>query len=95
MAVQKIYIDYDFNQNQILNARQHPLTTAQRISLGNTLTETAESILVFDIEVLNVLSKEQAKADFVKMQKDQMEKLNKYKQELAKMKADTADIKKK
>ncbi len=53
------------------------------------------SILVFDIEVLNVLSKEQAKADFVKMQKDQMEKLNKYKQELAKMKADTADIKKK
>lgn len=50
MAVQKIYIDYDFNQNQILNARQHPLTTAQRISLGNTLTETAESILVFDIE---------------------------------------------
>jgi hypothetical protein len=54
MAIQKIYVDHDFNQNQILNARQHPLTTAQRISLGNTLTESAESMLVFDIE-LNLL----------------------------------------
>lgn len=50
MAVQKIYIDYDFNQNQILNARQHPLTTAQRITLGNTLTSSGEGMLVFDIE---------------------------------------------
>ena len=50
MGLQKIYVDYDFNQNQILNARQHPLTTAQRTTLGNTLTESSESILVFDIE---------------------------------------------
>jgi hypothetical protein len=51
MAVQKIYIDYDFNQNQILNARQHPITTSQRISLGNTLTESAQGMLVYDITV--------------------------------------------
>ncbi len=48
------------------------------------------SILVFDIEVMDVLSKDQAKADFVKMQKVQMEKLNSYKKDLAKMKADTS-----
>lgn len=49
MAVQKIYVDYDFNQNQILYARQHPLTTSQRISLGATLSPSAQSILVYDI----------------------------------------------
>lgn len=54
MAVQKIYVDYDFNQNQILNARQHPITTSQRISLGNTLTESAQGMLVYDT-TLNVL----------------------------------------
>jgi hypothetical protein len=48
MALQRIYVDYDFNQNQILNARMHPLTTTERILLGNTLGTEAEGMLVFD-----------------------------------------------
>lgn len=50
MALQRIYVDYDFNQNQVLNARQHPLTTAQRTALGATLGPLGEGMLVFDID---------------------------------------------
>lgn len=50
MAEQRIYVDYDFNQNQITNARQHPLTTAQRASLGATLGPLGQGMLVFDID---------------------------------------------
>lgn len=54
MAVQKIYVDYDFNQNQILNARMHPLTTMERTTLGESLTTSATGMLVFDKTVNNL-----------------------------------------
>lgn len=54
MAVQKIYVDYDFNQNQILNARMHPLTTTERTTLGQSLTTGAAGMLVYDKTVNNL-----------------------------------------
>ena len=35
MALQKIYVDYDFNKNSILNAKLQPVTTAERNALAS------------------------------------------------------------
>ena len=48
MAVQKVYIDYDFNKNQILNAKLQPVTTAQRNALASGYNSSDAGILVFD-----------------------------------------------
>ena len=48
MAVQKIYVDYDFNKNQILNAKLQPVTTAQRNALASGYNSNDAGILVYD-----------------------------------------------
>ena len=48
MAVQKVYIDYDFNKNQILNAKLQPVTTAQRNALASGYNSGDAGIIVFD-----------------------------------------------
>ena len=35
MALQKIYVDYDFNKNSILNTKLQPVTTAERNALAS------------------------------------------------------------
>ena len=48
MAVQKIYIDYDFNKNSILNAKLQPVTTAERNALSSGYNSNDAGIIVYD-----------------------------------------------
>lgn len=48
MAVQKIYVDYDFNKNQILNAKLQPVTTAERIALASGYNSSDAGLVVYD-----------------------------------------------
>ena len=48
MAVQKIYVDYDFNKNQILNAKLQPVTTAQRNALASGYNSGDAGVVVYD-----------------------------------------------
>lgn len=48
MAVQKIYIDYDFNKNSILNAKLQPVTTAERNALSSGYNSSDAGIVVYD-----------------------------------------------
>jgi hypothetical protein len=48
------------------------------------------SILIFDIEIVNVLSKQAAKADIATKNRIQMEKINRYRDSVAKVKGDTS-----
>ena len=48
MAVQKIYVDYDFNKNQILNAKLQPVTTAQRNALASGYNSSDAGVIVYD-----------------------------------------------
>jgi hypothetical protein len=51
MALQKIYVDYDFNKNQILNAKLHPVSTTERTTLASTLNSTDKGLIVYDKDV--------------------------------------------
>lgn len=48
MAVQKIYVDYDFNKNQILNAKLQPVTTAERNALASGYNSSDAGLVVYD-----------------------------------------------
>jgi hypothetical protein len=48
MAVQKIYVDYDFNKNSILNAKLQPVTTAERTALASGYNSSDAGIIVYD-----------------------------------------------
>ena len=48
MAVQKIYVDYDFNKNSILNAKLQPVTTAERNALASGYNSSDAGIIVYD-----------------------------------------------
>ena len=48
MAVQKIYVDYDFNKNQILNAKLYPVSTVERTTLASTLNSNDQGLIVYD-----------------------------------------------
>ena len=48
MAVQKIYVDYDFNKNQILNAKLQPVTTAERTALASGYNSGDAGVVVYD-----------------------------------------------
>jgi hypothetical protein len=48
MAVQKIYVDYDFNKNQILNAKLQPVTTVERNALASGYNSGDAGIIVYD-----------------------------------------------
>ena len=51
MAEQKIYVDYDFNKNQILNAKLHPVSTVERTALGSTLNSNDQGLIVYDKDI--------------------------------------------
>lgn len=51
MAEQKIYVDYDFNKNQILNAKLHPVSTVERDVLASTLNSNDQGLIVYDKDV--------------------------------------------
>jgi hypothetical protein len=48
MAVQKIYVDYDFNKNSILNAKLQPVTTAERNTLASGYNSSDAGVVVYD-----------------------------------------------
>lgn len=48
MALQKIYVDYDFNKNSILNTKLQPVTTAQRNALSSGYNSNDAGIIVYD-----------------------------------------------
>jgi len=49
MGASVYYYDIDLNKNQLLNARLHPVTTAERIALGNGYNSNDKGVLVYDI----------------------------------------------
>jgi hypothetical protein len=56
MAVQKIYVDYDFNKNSILNAKLQPVTTAERNALASGYNSNDSGIIVYDTTLKMVYS---------------------------------------
>lgn len=54
MALQKIYVDYDFNKNSILNTKLQPVTTAERDALSSGYNSNDAGIVVYDT-TLNLL----------------------------------------
>lgn len=48
MALQKIYVDYDFNKNSILNTKLQPVTTTERNALGSGYNSNDAGIVVYD-----------------------------------------------
>lgn len=48
MAASIYYYDIDLNKNKLLNARLHPVTTAERTTLGNGYNSNDKGILVYD-----------------------------------------------
>ena len=56
MALQKIYIDYDFNKNSILNAKLQPVTTIERNTLGSGYNSNDAGIIVYDTTLKMVYS---------------------------------------
>jgi hypothetical protein len=56
MALQKIYIDYDFNKNSILNAKLQPVTTTERNTLGSGYNSNDAGIIVYDTTLKMVYS---------------------------------------
>jgi hypothetical protein len=51
MAIQKIYLDYDFNRNKLINAKLHPLSTVERTTLASTLNSNDQGLIVYDKDV--------------------------------------------
>lgn len=51
MGASVYYYDIDLNKNQLLNARLHPVTTAERIALGNGYNSNDKGVLVYDTTV--------------------------------------------
>lgn len=56
MAVQKIYVDYDFNKNSILNAKLQPVTTAERNALASGYNSSDAGLIVYDTTLHMVYS---------------------------------------
>jgi hypothetical protein len=48
MAASIYYYDIDLNKNKLLNARLHPVTTAERTTLGGGYNSSDKGILVYD-----------------------------------------------
>jgi hypothetical protein len=56
MALQRIYVDYDFNKNSILNAKLQPVTTAERNALASGYNSNDAGIIVYDTDLDLVFS---------------------------------------
>jgi hypothetical protein len=50
MSLQRIYVDYDFNKNKILNARLHPVTTTEKNNLTSQYNSNDKGIIVYDTD---------------------------------------------
>ena len=51
MALQKIYVDYDFNKNKLINAKLHPVSTTERNALASTLNSNDQGLIVYDKDI--------------------------------------------
>lgn len=51
MSASIYYYDIDLNKNQLLNARLHPVTTAERTTLGNGYNSNDKGIIVYDTDI--------------------------------------------
>lgn len=54
MATTKYYHDVDLVKNSLLNAKVHPVTTAQRTALASSYNSGDKGILAFDTTELNL-----------------------------------------
>lgn len=48
MSASIYYYDIDLNKNQLLNARLHPVTTAERTTLADSYNSNDKGIIVYD-----------------------------------------------
>lgn len=65
--VKAFYYDIDLKGNQIENVRLHPLTTTERISLGQYLVEADKGLVVYDITLLTLFLWNGTQWDTVKL----------------------------
>ena len=72
MALQKIYVDYDFNKNSILNAKLQPVTTAERNALASGYNSNDAGIIVYDTTLQLVFSWDGNQWDQVSISADQI-----------------------
>jgi hypothetical protein len=75
MAVQKIYVDYDFNKNQILNAKLQPVTTAQRNALASGYNSSDAGLVVYDITLHLLYAWDGNQWDEVSISQDQISQI--------------------
>ena len=75
MAVQKIYIDYDFNKNSILNAKLQPVTTAERNALASGYNSNDAGIIVYDTTLHLLFSWDGNQWDQVSISQDDLAKI--------------------
>lgn len=54
MATKKYYHDVDLVKNSLLNAKVHPVTTAQRTALASSYNTNDKGILCFDTTEMNL-----------------------------------------
>jgi hypothetical protein len=75
MAVQKIYVDYDFNKNQILNAKLQPVTTAQRNALASGYNSSDAGLVVYDTTLHLLYAWDGNQWDEVSISQDQISQI--------------------
>lgn len=54
MAVKLYLHDIDLDNNQLFNARHHPISTAERIALGSTLVPESSGRIVYDQDLKQI-----------------------------------------
>jgi hypothetical protein len=72
MALQRIYVDYDFNKNSILNAKLQPVTTAERNALASGYNSNDAGIIVYDTTLKMVYSWDGNQWDQVSLSDEQL-----------------------
>lgn len=75
MALQKIYVDYDFNKNSILNAKLQPVTTAQRNALASGYNSNDSGIIVYDTTLKMLYAWDGNQWDQVSLSDDQLSQI--------------------
>jgi len=75
MALQKIYVDYDFNKNSILNAKLQPVTTAERNALASGYNSNDAGIIVYDTTLKLVYSWDGNQWDQVSLSDSQLSQI--------------------
>lgn len=66
------YYDIDLKNNQIVNVKLHPLTTAERTTLGSTLGTADKGLTVYDITLKTIFSWDGSAWDTLKLSATQM-----------------------